>query len=80
MDLAKFGYKINVKVKIFKTFIYILGYILEPCIEIWRVLYILVSFWLLKISKKTSGFLHLLDGKPVQSSQIFKNVQFFSPN
>jgi len=51
MDLAKFGYKINVKVKIFKTFIYILGYILEPCIEIWRVLYILVSFWLLKISK-----------------------------
>jgi hypothetical protein len=37
--------------KFFKTSIYIFGYILEPCIEIWRFLYILVSFWLLKISK-----------------------------
>jgi hypothetical protein len=27
MDLAKFGYKLNVKVKVFKTSIYILGYI-----------------------------------------------------
>jgi hypothetical protein len=31
-DLAKFGYKLNVKEKCFKTFFYVFGYILESCL------------------------------------------------
>jgi len=34
-DLAKFGYKLNMKKKSLETPIYIFGYLLEPCIEIW---------------------------------------------
>jgi hypothetical protein len=30
-DLARFGYKLNMKVKFGKTSFYILGYPLEPC-------------------------------------------------
>jgi hypothetical protein len=54
-DLAKYGYKVNTKVKHFKTSFYIVGWLLEPCLD--RNLAInlkfLVELWQLKNSKST---------------------------
>jgi hypothetical protein len=52
-DLAKFDYNLNIKVKINKTSFYILGYIFEPCIEIWLLSF---TIWLWEISKKALHF------------------------
>ncbi len=55
--LAKFGYKINMKVKFLKHPSIFFGYLLEPCSEIWPKIKKkkkLVKFWLLKITKMNS--------------------------
>jgi hypothetical protein len=38
-DLAKFNYKLNMKVKKIKPPPIFFGYIFEPCIEIWQFLF-----------------------------------------
>jgi hypothetical protein len=54
-DLATFGYKLSIKVKIFRHSFYISGYILEPWIKIWRFLKFLIKFGYEK-SQKTLDF------------------------
>jgi hypothetical protein len=47
-DLAKFGYKLNMKVNCLKTSYFIFGYILEWCIEIWQVflkIWLIYGYW-----------------------------------
>jgi hypothetical protein len=49
--LARFGYKLNIKLLKQPTWT-IFGYLLEPWTEIWRFLFSFDEFWLFKISKK----------------------------
>jgi hypothetical protein len=52
-DLARFAYNLNMKVFFTKKAFFLIGYLLEPCIEIWRYFF---NFW------STSGYIrkHLI--------------------
>ncbi len=52
-DLAKFGYKIHMKIKKFKHPSTFVARYLNQCIEIWWFFLIFCQIWLLKISKRT---------------------------
>ncbi len=51
-DLAKFGYNLTMKNKI-KTSFYIFGYLLELCIEIWRILFEKIIIMTIEDLKRT---------------------------
>ncbi len=51
-DLARIGYKKNMKAKFSKTLFYISGYLLEPRIEIWRFFFKFGRIMAIKTPKK----------------------------
>jgi len=51
-DLARIGYKKNMKEFFSKTLFYIFGYLLEPRIEIWRFFFKFGRIMAIKIPKK----------------------------
>jgi hypothetical protein len=47
-DLDRFGYKLNMKLIFLKHQVYVFGYLLEPCVNIWRFFFQILN-WILAI-------------------------------
>jgi hypothetical protein len=62
-DLAKFGYKLNMKVNFFNMLFIFLATLREPCIEIWRFFFKFFKIMAISKSQKALDFLHISNFK-----------------